>query len=39
MAETHFLMSNTMAVPMGGGTALSICNWTSTLLQVTFREK
>jgi len=38
MAETHFLISNPMAAPIGGGTALPIYNRTSTLPQVTYRK-
>jgi hypothetical protein len=39
MAETHFLISNPMAAPIGGGTALPVYNRTSTLLQVPLRKK
>jgi len=39
MAETLFLISNPMAAPAVGGTALPIYNRTSTLLQATFRKR
>jgi hypothetical protein len=37
-AATHFLISNPMAAPIGGGTALPIYNKTIAILQVTFRK-
>jgi hypothetical protein len=37
-AETHFLISNPMAAPIGGGTALPIYSKTTGLLQVAFRK-
>jgi hypothetical protein len=37
--EMHFLISNPMAAPIGGGTALPICNIRNALLLITFNSQ